>query len=124
MMIKSKKIVEQANFYKNKNHFNIKDVSKIYSSVKNSSHAIRLKLYHSDNKSVASVSLDGDLYVGNRKKFKESTLRQFVHWVCVGQRKQIFQDQWDGKLTDDETKDCILNHYDDYDLEEIIKKRK
>ena len=66
-----KKISEQANFYKNRNHFNIQDVSKIYSSVKKSSHGIRLKVYHTDKSSNISVGFDGRVYSGDIKKFKK-----------------------------------------------------
>lgn len=118
-----KKILEQANFYKNRNHFNIQDVYKIYSSVKKSSHGIRLKVYHSDKFSNISVGFDGRVYSGDIKKFKKSVINEVVQWATLGKRKQIFQDQWDGFLTDEETIDAVLNQYDTYDLNLIVNKR-
>ena len=118
-----KKILEQANFYKNRNHFNIQDVYKIYSSAKKSSHGIRLKVYHSDKSSNISVGFDGRVYSGDIKKFKKSVINEVVQWATLGKRKQIFQDQWDGFLTDEETIDAVLNQYDTYDLNLIVNKR-
>ena len=46
-----------------------------------------------------------------------------MQWATLGKRKQIFQDQWDGFLTDEETIDAILNQYDTYDLNLIVNKR-